>query len=210
MIQFALSGNNSPGYLDILDYGGGGGQFALVCTSMLPHASVYTTDIDDDALLPKYAVYNQKIAQADFAEHRQLYDFIFLNDVFEHVVDPLGVLTLLKSKLKENGCIFIDTPRIFWIYPFLRLVSKKLYHKLCLGTVNGAHLQLWSKKAFIQVVKKSGLQLYKYQEITEFTRKPDYYLDRMTLHNPLIRLAGLFLYQNARFLARNKILAVLR
>mgnify|MGYP003815552151 FL=1 len=210
MIQFTLSGNDSPGFLDVLDYGGGGGQFALVCKSMLPHASIYTTDIDDDALLPQYAAYNQKITHADFREHKQLYDIIFLNDVFEHVVDPLGVLTLLKSKLKENGCIFIDTPRIFWIYPFLRLFSKKLYHKLCIGTVNGAHLQLWSKTAFKQVVEKSGLQIYKYQQITEFTRKPDYYLDRMTLQNPLIRLAGLLFYQNAKLLARNKILAILR
>ncbi len=210
MIQFALSGNDSPGYVDILDYGGGGGQFALVCKSMLPHASIYTTDIDDDALLPQYAAFNQQIAHADFAEHKQLFDIVFLNDVLEHVADPLGVLTLLKSKLKENGRIFIDTPRIFWIYPLLRLFSKRLYHKLCLGTVNGAHLQLWSKTAFKIVVEKSGLQIDKYKQVTEFTRKPEYYLDLMTLHNPLIRLAGLLYYQNAKLLARNKILAVLR
>lgn len=210
MIEFALDGKPVNESLDILDYGGGGGQFALVCKSMLPNATVHITDIDDDALLPNYAALNYKILHKDFPDNPQLFDIIFLNDVLEHVKDPLQVLSILGSKLKKNGSIFIDTPIKFWLYPMLHFMSPALYHKLCLATVNGAHLQIWSKKSFLHLVDRSGLNVTKYKEATEFTRNPSYYLDNMAVRNYFVRLAGFCFYNNAKWLAKNKILAVLK
>lgn len=210
MLRFTMDKTfNSKENLDILDYGGGGGQFALVCKSHFPRSTVYITDISDEALLEEWKPLNNQISFKDFEQDQTKFDIIFLNDVFEHVSDPTAVLQQLSGKLKPDGKIFIDTPKQFMIYPVSKAVSKSLYEKILLGSVSTSHLQIWSKKAFDLVVNESGLKIVKYDEATEYTMPADFYLKNMNITNPLIRLAGKVFYANAKLLAKNKIIAVL-
>ena len=55
MIRFAMNEADKGKKLDILDYGGGGGQFALICKSHFPEATVYITDISDESLLKSFS-----------------------------------------------------------------------------------------------------------------------------------------------------------
>ena len=195
--------------LDILDYGGGGGQFALVCKSHFPESTIYITDISDESLLDEWSSLNTQIPFKKFNEDDKKFDFIFLNDVFEHVSDPLFVLKQLSGKLKSGGKLFIDTPKQFWIYPFTKLISKPLYTKVLKGTVSTAHLQIWSKKSFELVVKESNLEINKYEESSEYTMPANFYLKNMGITNPILKLAGRVFYGNAKWLAKNKIVCVL-
>jgi 2-polyprenyl-3-methyl-5-hydroxy-6-metoxy-1,4-benzoquinol methylase len=208
MYRFVFDRTVSRQALDILDYGGGGGQFALVAKSHMPNCTVYLTDICDDGLLRPWSTMNRQILFADFEKDETKFDAIFLNDVFEHVNDPLKVLTLLNSKLKEGGRIFIDTPKHFWVYPVLKAHVPSLYKKLLLGTVSHVHLQVWSKKSFFHVVKKAGMKVTKYKELTEFTREPAFYLKNMHITNPFVRMLCVLFYSNAKWLAKNKIMSV--
>src|SRR5262249_34916821 len=153
--------------------GGGGGQFALVCKSHFPLSTVYITDISDESLLGEWRSMNVQIPFKQFAVDEQRFDFIFLNDVFEHVSDPGEVLMQLAAKLKPGGRIFIDTPKQFWIYPIAKALSKKLYEKVLRGTVSIYHLQIWSKDAFELVTKRGGLTVEKYRELSEYTMPGD-------------------------------------
>ena len=209
MLRFAMDESFKNKELDILDYGGGGGQFALVCRSHFPESTVYITDISDDSLLEEWKPLNTQIPFKDFANDQRKFDVIFLNDVFEHVSDPLFVLRQLSGKLKRHGKIFIDTPKQFWIYPVAKLLSRTLYTKVLKGTVSTAHLQIWSKQSFELVVKESGLLLSKHEEASEYTMPAGYYMKNMGIKNPLIRLMGSLFYRNARYLATNKIMCVL-
>ncbi len=110
MLRFATDESFRGRKLGILDFGGGGGQFALVCKSHFPEAIVYITDIFDEALLEEWRAMNTQIPFAEFADDETKFDIIFLNDVFEHVSDPKSVLKQLAGKLKPSGRIFIDTP----------------------------------------------------------------------------------------------------
>ena len=195
--------------LNILDYGGGGGQFALVCKSHFPQSKVYITDISDEALLDEWKPLNTQIKFTEFDGDQTKFDIIFMNDVFEHVSDPLAVLKQLSGKLRDNGKIFIDTPKQFFIYPVSKIFSKSLYTKILQGTVTTSHLQIWSKKSFDMVIEESGLKIVKYDEATEYTMPADFYLKNMNISNPLIKLAGRLFYANAKLLAKNKIIAVL-
>ena len=132
-----------------------------------------------------------------------------MNDVFEHVSDPLFVLKQLAGKLRVGGKVFIDTPKQFWIYPFTKLFSRAIYTKVLRGTVSIAHLQIWSKKSFEMVVRESGLVISKYEETSEYTMPADFYMKNMGITNPILRLAGRVFYGNAKWLAKNKILCVL-
>lgn len=209
MIRFVMDESCKGRQLDILDYGGGGGQFALVCKSHFPQANVFITDISDDSLLHEWSASNTQIPFRAFSTHGTKFDYIFLNDVFEHVSDPGALLKQLAGKLKPGGKVFIDTPKQFWIYPFTKSVSKSLYGKVLRGTVSTYHLQIWSRKSFEFVVRESGLRISKYRESSEYTMPSDFYLTNMGINNPLLRLAGRVFYGNASWLARNKIVCVL-
>ena len=195
--------------IKILDYGGGGGQFAFVCKSLLPLSEVFIVDINDHALLDEYRVLNKQIKWKEFQKNNTTFDYIFLNDVFEHVNDPLHTLDMLSKKLSKNGKIFIDTPKQFWLYPFLRFIYKPLYSKLLKGTVTLAHLQLWTKKSLFHVVDKAGLKVKKYVELNEFTMKPEFYLAKMGITNKIILFIGKLFYKNAKKIASNKIQCIL-
>jgi 2-polyprenyl-3-methyl-5-hydroxy-6-metoxy-1,4-benzoquinol methylase len=209
MLRFTMDESCKGRKLDVLDYGGGGGQFALVCKSHFPEASVFITDISDESLLDEWRALNIQIPFRSFATDDTRFDFIFMNDVFEHVTHPGRVLRQLAGKLKPGGKLFIDTPKQFWIYPFAKAVSSRLYARILRGTVSTYHLQIWSKKAFDRVVSESGLSVVKYRESSEYTMPADFYLKNMGITNPLLRLAGRLLYADARWLARNKIVCVL-
>jgi SAM-dependent methyltransferase len=209
MLRFAMGDADRGRPWDVLDYGGGGGQFALVCRSHFPASRVYLADISDEALLDEWRCDNIQIPFREFADDGRMFDFIFLNDVFEHVSDPVAVLKLLAGKLRKDGRIFIDTPKQFWIYPLARATYPKLYSKILRGTVSKAHLQIWSKRSFDLTVREAGLKPQRYRECSEFTMPADFYLKNMGITNPLVRTAGRGLYRGAKILVRNKITALL-
>ena len=209
MLRFTMSEGDKGKAINILDYGGRGGQFALVCKSHFPESKVSIVDIADEALLHDWASYNAQIKFKDFPTDTTKFDFIFLNDVFEHVSDPNFVLNQLREKLKDNGKIFIDTPKQFWLYPVLKVVNKTLYRKLLQATVSASHLQIWSNKSFNLVVKESKLKIAKYKLISEYTMPASHYLNGMKIKSKLIWLIGLVYYNNAKLLAKNKIITVL-
>lgn len=209
MVKFSMDESYKGENLDILDYGGGGGQFALVCKSLFPESRVHITDISDESLLEEWSSLNIQIPFKAFDKDDRKFDFIFLNDVFEHVSDPLFVLKRLSGKLKNGGKLFIDTPKQFWIYPIAKFLSQSLYTKVLRGTVSTAHLQIWSKKSFEFVIRESNLQICKYEESSEYTMPPDFYMKNMGINNPILRLVGRVFYGNAKWLAKNKIVCVL-
>jgi 2-polyprenyl-3-methyl-5-hydroxy-6-metoxy-1,4-benzoquinol methylase len=209
MLRFVLAEAPPNGKLDVLDFGGGGGQFALVCKSHLPESTVYLMDVSEDALLEEWKPLNRQIRVADFAKDPTRFDLIFLNDVFEHLSDPVAVLRTLAGKLKDGGRLFIDTPKQFWLYPVLRALNAKLYTKLLVGTVSRSHLQIWSRPAFELAVREGGFRIARYEEISEYTQPADFYLRNMGITNPLVKLAGRIFYRYARYLARNKIVCTL-
>lgn len=210
MLKFMMDSSSLGKSLDILDYGGGGGEFALICKSHFPLAKVFITDIADHALLDEWRPLNIQIPFEKFPENEQLFDFIFMNDVYEHVSDPTAVLKLLATKLKPDGKIFIDTPKQFWIYNTSSLLYPGLYLKILRGTVSTMHLQIWSKKSFFLAAKNAGLVPMDYKEVSEYTMPAQFYLNNMGVENPLIRLIGFIFYRFSKYIAKNKILSILK
>jgi len=209
MLRYATAGQPAMAPLSILDYGGGGGQFALICKSHFPRAAVYLLDINDNSALQEWAPFSHRLQFDAFAADTTRFDFIFLNDVFEHLDDPAATLRRLAGKLKPDGKIFIDTPRQFWIYPLTRILSRRLHLKLLRGTVSPAHLQIWSARAFGIAIQRAGLHVERMTAWAEFTLPCEYYLANMGITDPALRFAGRAMYVAARFILRNKIACVL-
>ena len=210
MIIFALSEADRRKNLVVLDYGGGGGMFALVMRSLFPKASTYIVDMEDDALLDMNKSINTQILFRNFESDSMLFDVIFMNDVYEHLSEPINVLSMLREKLKPNWRIFIDTPRKFWLYYSLKNILPRLQERILKGTVDHDHQQIWSMKAFKFSAFKAGFLVSKIKVLSEYTQPPSYYLDAMGIKNPFLRLAGSLLVILAPWIARNKIIAVLQ
>ncbi len=181
----------------------------MVCKSHFPESTVYITDISDESLLEEWKPFNVQIPFKEFHKSEVMFNVIFLNDVFEHVTNPLYVLRQLAVKLMPKGVIFIDTPKQFWIYPVTKMFSHSLYHKVLKATVDADHQQIWSRRAFGTIVREIDLVITKYDEISEYTMPSEFYMNNMGIKDPLIRLFGRIFYRNAKFLAKNKIIAVL-
>jgi 2-polyprenyl-3-methyl-5-hydroxy-6-metoxy-1,4-benzoquinol methylase len=211
MINFSIPKSLKNIKINILDYGGGSGQFASICKSFFPLSKIYITDLYDEKLLDQYKSFNHQIKFNEFENNEIKFDYIFLNDVFEHLSDPLDVLKILKSKLNnQKSKIFIDTPKKFWIYDFTSILNQTIYKKILKGTVDQDHQQIWSKKSFYLIVKYSGLNVDKYKELTEFTQPPSFYLDAMKIDNYFLKLLGKIFYFLAPIIAQNKIMSTLR
>ena len=209
MAIFALSDEERNKNLKILDYGGGGGQFALVLKSLFPKSEVWIVDMDNERLLDEYRPLNQQIKFEDFAESDQTFDVIFLNDVFEHVSDPLRVLCDLRSKLNPFGKIFIDTPCEFWLYPVTKLFSNKIHTQLLEGTVTYDHQQIWTKQSFECIVSKAGLNVQTFVRLSEYTQPASFYLKNMGIQSFFVNLAGQIFFSLSPYIARNKIMSTL-
>jgi len=209
-IDFTVIDEDRNTAISILDFGGGGGQFAISCKFFMPKCKVYIVDVSDIALLDEWRSMNHQIKFADFEEDNTKFDYIFLNDVFEHLPDPLGTLKALEEKLAAGGRVFINTPKQFWIYPISKLFSKTIYKKVLRGTVSEAHLQIWSFNAFRKIIHESGLEITKYEEAYEMTMDPDYYLKNMGFDNRVIKSVARSLFQLLKIFIRNKIFCVLK
>ena len=156
-----------------------------------------------------YASVNNQVKFADFENNTKKFDFIFMNDVFEHLTFPLETLELLKTKLKPNGKIFIDTPCTFWLYPITKIFSKRLHKKLLKGTVDADHQQIWSTKSFFKICQKAGFSVLRFKKLSEYTQSAEFYLDNMDIKNPILRLLGKIFVLLSPIIARNKIMAVI-
>tara|TARA_Y100000816_G_C26071056_1_gene563382 strand:- start:255 stop:1103 length:849 start_codon:yes stop_codon:yes gene_type:complete len=209
IITFVIEGTEQKEYR-VLDYGGASGQFALIFKTFFPKSEVFITDINDNSLFEEYKSLNNQIKFNEFENDQTKFDIIFLNDVYEHVEDPLYLISVLEKKLNKNGKIFIDTPRQFWIYPLFRKINSYIYKKILRGTVSAAHLQIWTNYSFELSLKNTDLKIFKKKYYTELTQDPDYYIRGMNINNKIIKSILVFLAGLMLFTFRNKIFAVLK
>jgi len=209
VITFAINSVDQKEY-HILDYGGASGQFALIFKSFFPKSKIYITDINDNSLFKEYTSFNNQIKFNEFKDNEKKFDLIFLNDVYEHVEDPVKLLSILRGKLNSNGTIFVDTPRQFWIYPLFRLLNNYIYKKILKGTVSRAHLQIWTNRSFQISLEKSNLKIVKKKYYSELTQDPAYYVKGMSINNKFLKNIILFSTTIFLFTFKNKIFAVLK
>ena len=130
--------------------------------------------------------------------------------LFRSLSNPINVLKILNHKLKnKDSKIFIDTPKIFWIYDFFSYLNSGIYRKILNGTIDQDHQQIWTKKSFCFAIRKSGYEIVKFVRLSEYTQPADFYLRNMKVKSPLIKLLGYFFYLLSPLIAKNKIMSLI-
>ncbi|HVG42632.1 MAG TPA: class I SAM-dependent methyltransferase [Chitinophagaceae bacterium] len=93
--------------INILDWGAGLGHFCLVAKKM-GNVNVYAYDFSNEK--------NRHLEEAGIIVKNEqeldlkFFHFINIDQVLEHVSDPVGLLTGCTKYLREDGIIFISTP----------------------------------------------------------------------------------------------------
>lgn len=150
---------------DVLDVGCG---FGLFSNLMLKNGfKVWAIEPTLKTHYLKHSVYKTSF-QAFFKKNRRKYDIVVLTDVIEHFENPKYILKNIKSILKNNGIVVIQTPNY-----------KSIMAKTCTywaWWMTEDHKLIFSTKSLNKTIKESGLTVLinkSYESIVDFKKNFD-------------------------------------
>jgi len=91
------------------------------------------------------------------------FDYIILCDILEHVIDPIKLLKMSKTWLKNNGKILIISPNAYSVHRRIGLLSGMIkdVHELNSTDLRVGHRRVYDYKLLKKSVKKAGLKVVK-------------------------------------------------
>lgn len=89
-------------------------------------------------------IVNAPLEEAGFADGA--FDLITLNHVFEHLVDPLAALALIRRWLKPSGALFIEVPNLEGV------------RKQVSNTFHYAHIWNFTPATLVALLKRAGFE----------------------------------------------------
>jgi SAM-dependent methyltransferase len=148
-----------PKNTKVLDVGCGFGQTLAFHKSR--GCDVYGVDADSN--LERVADrHNFKVEIGIFNKNSfksEKFNYITIDQVLEHAVDPLGMLKNATGKLIEGGRLIISTPNSEGL-------GRKLFGKSWIHWHNPYHINIFSKKSMDELAQRLGLTVVSHQTVT--------------------------------------------
>lgn len=110
------------------------------------YADAWCVDIENDEGLDKNPQFQYR------------YDAIIMQDVLEHVYDPVKVIVRYSRYLKDDGKILVSVPNVAHIDILLHLLNGEFNYGQ-LGIMDNTHVRFFTKKSFakmIEAINESG------------------------------------------------------
>jgi len=183
---------------NILDVGCGKGQITKFIKQTYSNARIDALDISEIAIdFARNAIegVNFRVADAtNYSTEGIMYDAIILNNIYEHVENPLLLLNNLKLLLKKEGVIIISTPNRYHIKNIMRIVlgyniSVPAYHvtEYSIGQIydHHAYCGLHISEVIAPKFKYEKLKLINVLLISIIQPLPDQYLKFRKSRNKL-------------------------
>jgi len=92
--------------INLMDFGAGYGNFCSIATKFGYNTFAFDISADKNDHMNSMGV--TIINNLD--KYNGYFDFIYVNQVFEHVGEPLAILKTLQQSLSKNGFLFIAVP----------------------------------------------------------------------------------------------------
>lgn len=96
------------GSVNLLDFGAGYGNFCSIATKFGFNTYAYDLSADKNEHMNNMGV----TILNNLDKYKNFFDFIYVNQVFEHVSNPSGILDNLQQCLSDEGYIYIATPGV--------------------------------------------------------------------------------------------------
>lgn len=95
------------------------------------------------------------------------FDFIFFNDVLEHMVEPEKALRLSANLLATGGSIIASIPNLRFYPAMLSLVRYKDFKYLDAGVMDRTHLRFFTQKSIARMFEECGYEIVKIEGINK-------------------------------------------
>ncbi len=145
-----------PHFINVLDFGSGWGYF-------LEMAKAYgfnTTGIEISEERKLYCEENKLRIKSSLDELEETYDFIYSDQTFEHISEPLPYLKKLVTKLNPGGIVYIHVPNCKNTKLKLKNFNKIIDDIFPLEHVNGFNnksLKKFAGKANLEIIPASEI-----------------------------------------------------
>lgn len=87
------------------------------------------------------------------------FDVIIFNDVLEHLLDPWGILEMMRSKLSEDGEIVASLPNLRYVKNLFNIFIRKDWVYEEAGILDATHVRFFTRKSMIRLFTKSKYQI---------------------------------------------------
>jgi SAM-dependent methyltransferase len=152
---------------DVLVIGSASCREALFIRHLLPHAKITCVDFVDARIPNIELVLNIKFIAGDFNDllaSGEKFDVVFSNHVLEHLFDPGKTLRLIKSALRDRGCLISAMPLDGQPnVPFSETLNRKNLHPLDFCTVDVAHGWKTNITNLLRELRASGFSEINFQ-----------------------------------------------
>lgn len=160
---------------------------------------LYATELDADAIsfVKDYfhvKVYHGELLNADYPDN--YFDYIYINHVIEHVLDPVAYMQFVQRILKPGGIVFIGTPNISsFIYRAYRVVS--FLRCRIPGIVDGLeHTFLFNKRTLKFLGENSNLEMVYHRNLVLGETLKNIIKSNLPFIKKIARYAQTFFYIN--------------
>lgn len=164
--------NHPP--VNILDVGCGEGDFIM-------HFHEYNSNIWAIEPVEKFAKIasskvNKLICQPVEEAIKELpdgyFDYIFFNDVLEHLYDPEEILLQIKSKLKPDGFIVTSIPNVRFFQNLKEVLVKQDWEYKDQGILDDTHIRFFTQKSILRMWDKLNFKIIKFKGINRMNFSP--------------------------------------
>lgn len=148
-----------PQKVKVLDIGCGFGE--SLGYHQARDCEVYGVEADSNIqkVIDKFG-FNVKIGLFDSKDYKNnFFDYITMDQVIEHLTNPIEILKGMKTVLKDDGYIVLSTPNANgW--------GARFFGKRWINWHTPYHLQFFSKKSLVNMVDELGLEIENIKTIT--------------------------------------------
>jgi 2-polyprenyl-3-methyl-5-hydroxy-6-metoxy-1,4-benzoquinol methylase len=110
----------------------------------------------------------EKIDRLPWPEN--FFDFLITSEVLEHLVDPLRVLTRLRSYLRPGGRVFASSPNVSH-YRTIAMLLKGDWRLTEMGVMDRTHLRWFTPKTYVELFRDAGYTVERVQAVSPLAKK---------------------------------------
>ncbi len=118
---------------------------------VVPHAARMADQVLDEVFVGPVEQVHPRLTDG-------AYDCIVFADVLEHTVDPVGVLRLLRPKLKADGVLVVSLPNIRHWTVLGPLIEGKFDYEDA-GILDRTHLRFFTKQTMVELFHHNGFDV---------------------------------------------------
>ena len=161
--------------MNILDIGCGCGAMLGHIKGLYPSVKTYGIEIVENAANFARCIADEVICgdveQVDFLWEDEIFDYVIMGDVLEHLRRPDVVLKRLRKHVKKGGHIIVSMPNVKHYSVILPLLLKDEFRYSDAGILDTTHLKMYTATEINKLIVESGYVI----EVMNYTqgRSPD-------------------------------------